>query len=644
MLVLLSVVALSVVVVLLLPASHCCAVVCCSLTISSSSSSPSLPQVRRLQGDSFSVGTGGIAVIVPAPQSSHNAVLYQSANPPPSGSAAARAELAEDALVWARRGDGGVWWPGTVTARTAVGREVRWFGLQGGGDGCVQVIENRAVALYRGQDEQKEAAMLGSGFDDNSCSLAIGEVQLDFMSRQAAGAEQGFEGHAEEELLAAQQAGGGGFASPVMRTPSAKGGGGGSGSMPPASPFRSPNAARVLCSLQSPTQGGGLTSPVERNRPVVASVAAAHASPPSLHARPMFQSRTVKIEWKVIACLRACSAAASELRAPRTHFVSLQELPYDEAAEAEESSEGEGEESMATSRFTKSLRRQGGGSLESSSSHEIHGIIGQINEMLTLKLSSCPHLDNEFSLTYKHLDDLSREEISQLLGEARVQAKKCSQSKYCEMLMAALGLSPDEVLTQSFPDRGEEWSVDGVDSVHCNVCDSDHNCGPGEDAPARTLKTFAHHLDSQKHTQKKSSQQHGGRPRPPGAAHRRPPSAASIAGAGASHPSSISFGKGGAQSRSKGRSGRIGSRSNPGSSKQKQLFGSSSAKPRAARGRGGKKRKAAAPAVQPTAHDDDHIPLPMQTTMEAGRKPGVKKGRNNGTPDRACCCSAQRPR
>jgi len=163
--------------------------------------------------------------------------------------------------------------------------------------------------------------------------------------------------------------------------------------------------------------------------------------------------------------------------------------------------------------------------------------------MLTLKLSSCPRLDDRFSLTYKHLDDLSRKEISQLLGEARVQAKKCSQSKYCYMLMDALGLSPGEVLTQSFPDRGAEWSADGVDSVRCNVGDSHHNCNQG----------FADQLDSQKHTQKKRSKQLGVRPRPPGTAHRRPPSAASIAGAGASHPSSLSFGKGGAQSRSKGK-------------------------------------------------------------------------------------------
>ena len=86
-----------------------------------------------------------------------------------------------------------------------------------------------------------------------------------------------------------------------------------------------------------------------------------------------------------------------------------------EAAEAEESSEDESDEKMAAVRFTS--ESQGGGNSESSSSHESHGIIGQIDEMLTLKLSSCPHLDDERSLTYKHLGDLSREEISQLLGE-----------------------------------------------------------------------------------------------------------------------------------------------------------------------------------------------------------------------------------
>ena len=184
-------------------------------------------------------------------------------------------------------------------------------------------------------------------------------------------------------------------------------------------------------------------------------------------------------------------------------FVFLQELPYDEAAEAEESSEEEGEESMAAARFTESL--QGGGSFESSSSHERHGIIGQINEVLTLKLSSCPHLDDELSLTYKHMDDLSREEISQLLGEARVQAKKCSQSKYCELphggARPVAGRRADAVVPGSR--RGLARRRRRLGALQRLRLRPQLRPGRGH-APARTLKTFAHHLDSQ-NTQKKRS-------------------------------------------------------------------------------------------------------------------------------------------
>ena len=74
-----------------------------------------------------------------------------------------------------------------------------------------------------------------------------------------------------------------------------------------------------------------------------------------------------------------------------------------EAAEAEESSEDESDEKMAAVRFTS--ESQGGGNSESSSSHESHEIIGQMNEMLTLKRSSCPHLDGELYASSAVPDD-----------------------------------------------------------------------------------------------------------------------------------------------------------------------------------------------------------------------------------------------